>query len=80
MQRRYWWDRGGAQRHKWNGIRRERTVVNVSRRQINRELWQMYREMYFGADADWPSFRAAALGLPMPESPGYFKWQKEPKP
>ncbi len=67
--RRWWHSRGGAQRHKWNRIRRERMAEKASRRQANTELWRTYRMMYAGADSDWPSFRAAALGQPMPEMP-----------
>jgi hypothetical protein len=61
-------------------MRRQRMAEKAKRSQFNKELWRTYRTMYAGAEADWPSFRAAALGLPMPESPEYFKWQKGPTP
>jgi hypothetical protein len=80
VQRQYWWHRGGAQRHKHNGLRRERMAQRAERSRLNKALWGTYRTMYAGADADWPSFRAAALGLPMPESPEHFRWQQDPEP
>jgi hypothetical protein len=75
VQRQYWWHRGGAERHKHNGLRRERMTEKASRREVNKELWRIYRMMYVGSDSDWPSFRAAALNLPMPSMPECFARQ-----
>jgi len=42
MQRRYWWYRGGAQRHKWNSIRRQRMAEKAKRSQRRKGLWRAY--------------------------------------